>query len=155
MLVQRFRYARLRMGKGDAALFESDYRQPARPIMQGHSDDWIENRILRSLGKRGLPDGRIVFGRDSFGSLPFDVRNIADAGSVGRPVVAFIEGEQVWTLLGTDAVYCKRYNDVVHLKLDNVRELSLVGNTLGNIDAICTTGRVSACSRIRPALEKP
>src|SRR5262249_10604829 len=98
--------------------------------MQGHSEDWVESRILRSLGKRGMPDGQVVLGRDSFRSFPFDMQIIVDAGSVGRAVVGFVGGEQLWTLLGTDAIYSKRYDHVVHLKLDDILELTLVGNTL-------------------------
>jgi hypothetical protein len=98
--------------------------------MKGHRDDWIENRIIRSLGKRGLPNGQTVFGRDSWDKLPPGLRAVADAGAVGRPVVSFVGGEQLWTLLGTDAVYCRRDDRTIDLSLDDLGDVSLIGNTL-------------------------
>lgn len=97
--------------------------------MRGHSDDWIANRILRSLSKRGFPDGRIVVGRDCFDVLPPEMRSIADIGSVGHSVVGFVGGDQLWTLLGTEAVYSCKQGQVIDFKLDNLRALSLIDNT--------------------------
>jgi hypothetical protein len=98
--------------------------------MVGHSDDWIENRILRSLGKRDLPDGREVHGRETFSSLPADMRALADSTAAGRAVVGFVGSELQWALLGTDAVWSRQGERVVRVKLDDIREVALVGATL-------------------------
>ena len=98
--------------------------------MQGHSDDWIQNRILRSLGKRGLPDGHGVLGQESLREMPIDLRSVADLGHVGRPVASFVGDPGIWTLLGTDAVQCCLHGQGVFVRLDDIREVLLVDGTL-------------------------
>jgi hypothetical protein len=85
---------------------------------------WVERRILWKAGKHCLPRGRTHF----FSDLPDDLRamfaEVAVERAAGRPVLAFVDSRDRWTLLATGKVVSLHGGKFHECRLDR---LSSVG----------------------------
>jgi hypothetical protein len=81
-------------------------------------DAWVAGRILWKARKHRLPGGRTFL----FSELPEDLRErvaaVAAGRAAGRPVLAFVDSPQRWTLLGTGKVVSLHGGQVHECRLD-------------------------------------
>lgn len=101
--------------------------------MQGLSDEWIENRILRTLKKRGLPNEsypEVVVFVDSKHHPILDALGQMGASSVvGKPIVGFVRSSDCFTVVGSDAVFGAFDTTQVQIPNDDIADVHIVGAT--------------------------
>jgi hypothetical protein len=90
--------------------------------MRGHSDEWVENRILWAAKKNGLPTGMTSIYKEA-DTLPSGLTNYSSRS--GIPVLAVVGGENRWTLLGTNKIITNENCDVTELDLDNISDVRM------------------------------
>lgn len=93
--------------------------------MKDHSDQWIEDRILWAARKNGLPSGMTVLYKEAEGLPP---NLVASSGRTGIPVLAFVEGDNRWTVLGTNKIITIDNGVIDEVNLDEIKDVRMPGD---------------------------
>lgn len=82
-------------------------------------DDWIESRVIWRLGKHGRVKDTAATGANIPDEYLAAVYEKAAPEEAGRPVMAFSDNNEQWTLLATELIASKHSGDIHTMHLHN------------------------------------
>jgi hypothetical protein len=89
-----------------------------------HTDEWIENRLIRKAKKHGVPTDCTQFYSDLDPAIQKAVSTLTQDSDLGTPVVLAYESADKWTLIGTRQTagwLDGRFRSFDHAKITSIR----------------------------------